>query len=88
MKFKLNSSQLADILERAIWTFVQTFAGVLLASNVLDLVVIQSAAQIALTASIASLLSLLKNLASTQLGLGSASTLPRHLEPEPNGRKK
>ncbi len=84
----LNSSQLADIAERVVWTFIQTFAGVLLAGNVLDIVEIQSAAQIALTASIASLLSLVKNLASTQLGLGSGATLPRTLESEPNGRKK
>lgn len=85
MSFKLTSSQLADVAERVVWTFIQTFTALLLAGNIFDITAIQTAAQAAAAAAIAAGLSLIKSIAATQLGLGSASTLPVTYEPEPNG---
>jgi len=53
-----------DMLERAIWTFIEGFAGVLVTSSVLDVTVIEAAA----LAGIMAVVSLVKSIAVSKVG--------------------
>ncbi len=66
----------ADVAERAFWTFLQAFLGVLLAGDMLDLS--SGTLRAAAIAGFAALLSLVKSVAATHVGdPGTAAVLPR-----------
>jgi hypothetical protein len=66
----------ADLAERALWTFVQAFIGVLLAGGMLDLST--GTLRAGAIAGIAAVLALIKGVAASRIGdPGTAATLPR-----------
>ena len=74
---------LLDVGERAFWTFLQTFLGLLVVggwfdvANITDVSILQSAA----VGGAAAVLSLLKGVAGSFVGNGdSAATLPKSLD--------
>lgn len=78
----MNKRLIADIAERAFWTYVQAFATLLIASGIavdgfVDLSLVAKAA----VAAIAPVLSVVKGVAASQVGAkGTASSLPAHLD--------
>jgi hypothetical protein len=65
-----------DIAERALWTFLQAFIGVLIAGDMVDLS--SGTLRAGAIAGVAAVLALVKSVAATRIGdPGSAATLPR-----------
>jgi hypothetical protein len=75
----MTKAQLLDLLERSVWTFLQTFVAVFVASGVLDSTNLDGAALKA--AAIAAGLAALKAVIAQQFGTGTAATLPARDEP-------
>lgn len=73
--------RLADVLERSLWTLVQTATagGLIVGWNELDL---GPDLSLAFAAPLAFVLSAIKSELATKFGAGTAATLPEDLEPE------
>ena len=77
----MTKAQLLDLIERAGWTFAQTFFGVIIAAGLLDQASFDLEAWKA--AAVAALLAGVKAVIAMQFGNGTASTLPAKDEPTP-----
>lgn len=77
-----KNRRLADVVERALWTLVQTTtAGAMIAAwNALD---VTGNLSLAWTPPLAFILSAIKGELATRFGNGTAATLPTDLEPAP-----
>jgi hypothetical protein len=78
-EIEMLKDKVLDLLERAGWTFVQTFFATLLLTGVLDSETVDIEAwKVAL---VASLISAVKSVIAQQFGTGTAATLPVKVEP-------
>ena len=73
----MTKDKLLDLLERAGWTFVQTFFATLLVTGVLDSTDIEAWK----VGVIAAALAAVKAVIAQQFGTGTAATLPAKVEP-------
>lgn len=68
----MSRKLLLDILERTLWTYVQAFLGMLLASSVLDVSTLKLAAVAALPAALA----VVKGFAASRIGDPETAAIP------------
>lgn len=84
---KKKNRLLYDIAERAVWTYLQAFTGLLIASGLgaeglIDLSLVEKASVAAITP----VLAVIKGFAASQIGApDSASTLPADVDPPQDG---
>jgi hypothetical protein len=70
----MTKAQFIDLIERSVWTFIQSFAGVFIATGVLDSTSLDTVALKA--AAIAAAIAAVKAVIAQQFGNGTAATVP------------